>query len=340
MKIFRVAEEKVAPSWAFGDTSLDNYQEQEAINLERLNITPPQEVSEETLLTECQEIEKCASSNKTYHYNAAWTQSHVSHLKEYALACGMDTSKFKGVNPEAVIQEHEEITREASNSRNIKMAEVDTNELKIDLGDPFHLDERADTTHMEKTKWQEVKKQANMEDAPVMLSGNIIPIRGGENYQTNADTTANAKNQNSIADPDAIKNLFESQTEDNGARLKRQLEDKEAAKKQAHMEWQDNIVKAMEHKDIVPKGKVFPTEAMNAQPGLNGPSSSMGVYSKFDPESIPEKTAGEQIKEQNDAHRKWMNPRSEKAKPEFERSHQSSRGISDTFAEELKKYQK
>ena len=340
MKIFRVAEEKVAPSWAFGDTSLDNYQEQEAINLERLNITPPQEVSEETLLTECQQIEQCASSGKTYHYNSAWTQSHVSHLKEYALACGMDTSKFKGVNPEAVIQDYEEITREASNSRNIKMAEVETKEFKIDLGDPFHLDERADTSHMETSKWQEVKKQINMEDAPVMLSGNIIPIRGGEDYRTNTDTIANAKNQNSIADPDAIKNLFESETEDNGARLKRQLAEKEVAKKEAHMKWQEEIVGAMEHKDIVPKGKVFPTESMNAQPGLNGPSSSQGVYSKFNPDSIPEKTAGEMIKEKNEAHRKWMNPRVEKEKPKFEMSHQSSRAISDTFAEQLKKYVK
>lgn len=340
MKIFRVAEEKVAPSWAFGSKSLDNYQEQEAINLERLNITPPQEVSEATLLTECQQIEHCASSGKTYHYNSAWTQSHISHLKEYAMACGMDTSKFKGVDPQSVIQDNEQITKEASNSRNIKMAAIDDGKLKIDLGDPFHLEERSDTSHMEKAKWQDVKKQANMKDAPVMLSGNIIPIRGGEDYRTNSNINANAKNQNSIADPDIIKKMSESEEKDNGVRIKEQLKAKEEAKKQSHMTWQKEIVEAMEHKEIVPKGVVFPTESMNAQSGLNSPSSKMGVYAKFDSASIPEKTAGEMIRENNDAERKRINPRSEKVKSEFKMSHQSSRQISDVFSEELKKYVK
>lgn len=340
MKIFRVAEEKVAPSWAFGSKSLDTYEEKEAINLERLNITPPQEVSEATLLTECKQIEVCASSGKTYHYNAAWTTSHVSHLKEYALACGMDASKFKGVDPQSVIRDQDVVVKQASDSRNIKLAAVDNGKLKIDLGDPFHLEERSDTSHMEKAKWQEVKKQAQMKDAPVMLSGNIIPIRGGEDYFKNTNANANAKNQNSIADPDAIRKMAEGKEEDSGERIRRQLKEKEEAKKQAHMEWQKDIVKAMEHKDIVPKGVVFPTESLNAQPGLNRPSGSMGVYSKFDPASIPDKTAGEMIREQNAAERKRINPRTEKVKTEFERSHQSARSISETFAEELKKFVK
>ena len=336
MKIFRVAEEKVAPTWAFGSESLDNYREQEAINLERLNVTPTQEVSEITLLTECEQIEKCASSGKTYHYNSAWKPSHISHLKEYAIACGMDISKFKGVNPEAVIQDNKEVVKSACDSRNIKMAAVDTG--KLDLGDPFHLDERSDTSHMEKAKWQEVKKQINMKDAPVMMGSSIIPIRGGEDYNANTYVKANAKNQNSIADPDAIKKLADSEAEDNGVKIKRQLKEKEEAKKIAHMEWQKQIVDAMEHKDIVPHGSVFPTESMNAQSGLNSPSSKMGVYAKFNPDSIPEKTSGEMIKEKNATYRKSINPRSEKAKLEFVPSHQASRVISDTFAEELKKY--
>lgn len=338
MKIFRVAEEKVAPTWAFGSESLDTYQEKEAVNLERLNITPPQEVSEATLLTECQQIEHCASSGKVYHYNSAWSSSQISHLKEYALACGLDVSKFKGVNPQSVVKESEEITQEASSSRNIKLAAVDNGKLKIDLGDPFHLDERSDTSHMEKAKWQEVKKQAQMKEAPVMTSG-IVPIRGGEDYFTNSNVNANAKNQNSISDPDAIQKLADSKEQDNGARLKEQIKAKEEAKKKAHVEWQKDIVAAMEHKEIVPKGNVFPTESMNAQSGLNSPSSKMGVYAKFDPASIPEKTTGEKIKEQNVEYRKSIT-RAEKTRVEFSASHQSTRVISDTFADQLKKFVK
>jgi hypothetical protein len=339
MKIFRVSDEKVAPIWAFGSKDLDKYEETEAVNLERLNITPPQEVSEETLLTECKQIEACASSGKVYHYNTAWTPSHIAHLKEYAFACGMGSSQFKGVDPQLVIEDTKQVTKEASAARNIKMAAVDDGKLKLDLGDPFHLDERSNTDHMGKAKWQEVKKQANMQEAPVMLSGSIIPIRGGEDYRTNANTLANAKNQNSIADPDAIKKLAEG-PEDTGSRLKRLQQEKEEAKKQEHLNWQKDIVEAMEHKDIVPKGKVFPTESMNAQPGLNTPSSKRGVYAKFDPEFIPEKTEGEKIKDQNAEYRKSINPRTEKAKTEWELSQQASRKISDVFADELKKFVK
>lgn len=339
MKIFRVAEEKVAPSWAFGNKSLDDYQEKEMVDLERLNVTPSQNVTEETLLAECKHIELCASSGKTYHYNSTWSDSHISHLKEYASVCGL--TSVKGIDPKVVIEDRTQITQEAQNSRNIKVASVALpDQKKIDLGDPFHLEERSDISHMEKTKWQEVKKQANMKEVPVMLNGNIIPIRGGEDYFKNSDIKANAKNQNSIADPDTIKNLAEGTKEDNGMMLKRLQKEKEEMKKQTHASWQKDIVDSMEYKEIVPRGKVFPTESMNAQSGLNSPSSKMGVYAKFDPENIPSKTQGELIKEQNEAEHKRINPRAEKAKYEFEMSHQANRKISDVFSEQLKKYVK
>jgi hypothetical protein len=275
MKIFKVAEEKVAPTWAFGNESLDTYKDKEAVNLERLNTTSAIEVSEDTIVKECDQIEHCASSGKTYHYNSSWKPSQVSQLKEYALACGLDLAKFKPVDPQAVRKVEEEITVEASNNRNIKVAAKESG-LKLDLGDPFHLDDKADISHMDVANWQEVKKQTNMKDAPVMTSG-IVPVRGGEDYFTNSNIKANAKNQNSISDPDAIKTMVESTEQDNGARLKEQIKAKETAKKQAHAEWQKDIVDSMEHKEIVPRGNVFPTESMNAQSGVSSPSCQGGV---------------------------------------------------------------
>jgi len=338
MKIFRVADEKLSPKWAFGSESLDDFKEQQAVDLERLNVTPSSEVSEDVLCTECKQIEQCAASDKTYHYNAAWKNEHISHLKEYASICGLDSKKFKGIDPEYIMQSTKEITAEVSNARNIKTAAVATLPKKLDLGDPFHLEDRSDTSHMEKTKWQEVKKESKMKEAPVMMGGNIIPIRGGEDYFTNSESKT-AKNQNSISDPKAIEKMVESSEEDTGARLKRILKEKEETKKQAHSDWQKDKVASMAKNDIVPKGVVFPTESLNAQPGLSSPSSKMGVYAKFNPEVIPEKTAGEQIKSNNEE-RKRAIQREEKAKPEFEMSHQSSRKISDVFSEELKKHLK
>jgi len=62
----------------------------------------------------------------------------------------------------------------------------------------------------------------------------------------------------------------------------------------------------------------------------------MGVYAKFDKDSIPEKTDGEKIKE---ARKEWNDTikREEKEKATFEMSKHQVREISETFGEELKK---
>lgn len=334
MKINKVADEKVAPNWAFGSNSLDEFEKNKAIlktEVERINIA--KDVTDDVLAKECEAIEKCASSGKIYHYNSKWTEKHIEHLKEFAAACGMDSSKVKGVDPTPLIQDMDEIEKQASDARVIKTASAQNS--KLVLSDPFHLAEHADTSHMDKEDWQKVKKQSNMKEVPSMVSGSVKPLRGGEDYLKNTDVTV-AKNQNSIANPDAIKQFVESEKIDTGARLKAEKQAREDAKKVAHAEWQKNLVDAMDKKDIVPKGNVFPTEVMNAQSGLNSPSSQMGVYAKFDPKNIPEKTAGEKIK---DSREEWNRSiqRPDKVKTEFKMDKASTRSISEVFGEELKK---
>jgi hypothetical protein len=334
MKINRVAEEKIAPSWAFGSKSLDDYEKNKAIlknEVERINITPNTKVSEDVLAKECEEIEKRAASGKPYHYNSTWSEDSVKHLKEYASACGMKQDKVTGVNPEALINDINEIERKANEA----FAPTKANEKnKLVLPDPFHIDERSDMSHMEKKNWERVGRQANMKDAPVMEAG-VRPLRGGEDYFANSESKT-AKNQNSITNPDAIKQFAESEKLDTGARLKKEKADRITARKDANKEWEQNVIKAMEKNDIVPKGTVFPTEVLNAQPGLNTPSSQMGVYSKMDKKDIPEQTAGEKVRE---ARKQWNSSikRPEKEKAKFEMSKSSERGISDTFGDELKK---
>lgn len=337
MKISKVADEQVAPSWAFGSENLDEFEKNRAIlknEVERINIAT--NVTDDVLAKECEAIEKCASSGKVYHYNSKWDKQHISHLKEFASACGMEEAKVKGIDPTPLIEDMKVIEQQASASRLVKTAAaVTTNAPRIVLDDPFHIDRNADTSHMEKVDWQTIKKQSNLKDAPSILSGAIKPLRGGEDYLTNSDVNP-AKNQNSISNPNAIKEMSESTEIDTGARLKAEKQARVDSKKQAHADWQKSLIDAMEKRDIVPKGNVFPTEVMNAQSGLNSPSSQMGVYAKFDPASIPEKTVGEQIKESRAASKAAIQ-RPVKDKAEFQMDKAPVRGISDLFGEELKK---
>ena len=87
----------------------------------------------------------------------------------------------------------------------------------------------------------------------------------------------------------------------------------------------------MNKKDAVAGRKVFPTESLNAQPGIKG--------EVFDYSKLPEKTAGELLKEQNEDRRKQIRGES-KPKHEFNIAKNSTRSISDDFSGELKKFLK
>lgn len=336
MKIFRVAEEGLAPSWipnkdisTIQENKMESYS-----SVQRLNSISSEKVTEDIIAKECEAIEKCASSNKPYHYNSKWDSEIVGHLKEYASAVGLDKSKMIGVNTSEMIKQ-----MNSSEPKMTKTAAADVAALesfapsKLVL-DPFKFEKLSDTSHMDKKNWEVIERQLNLDDAPQMNTG-VRPMRGGEDYLKNSDPKV-AKNQNTISNPDQIKKMLESNEIDTGARLKQEKAAKEAVKVQEHKDWEKNVIAAMEKKDIVPHGNVFPTEVMNAQSGLKNPSSQMGVYAKFDKDSIPDLTEGEKIK---GARKEWNDTmkRAEKEKATFEMSKHSSREISDSFGDSLKK---
>lgn len=333
MSIFRVQNHTEIPEWLKINAS-EQVDTDEIQNVERLNVS--EEVDEKVLAQECEQIEACAESNKIYHYNSSWDGLIISHLKEYALACGLDKNKFKGADPSML--------RKADSQKMNRTAQVDVEEktenetmedkLKELMTDPFHIEERTDMSHMEKRKWESVEKQNVLTEQPsTITSGNVIALRGSENYFENSDVNP-AKNQNSITNPGAIEQLAKNETMDNGERLKKERERKEAQKIENHKNWEKEKLLEVHSKNIS-KGSVFPTESLNAQTGLESNSSKMGVYSKFNPDSIPEKTAGELISDKNKERKEAIQRKVEKddwQKP----SRQSSRSISDDFADSLK----
>ena len=330
MNISKISSENVVPTWA----AKDNYDVLAGIDHSRLNriASLHGELNDNDIVEEFELVEKCASSKTPYHYNLAWSQNSISQIKEYANISGLNMDNFVGVKtPKEIVKANSNglIRTASTNEQSI------SEKLKQNWSDPFRFDKHADTSHMEKKNWEQVTRQNNMKEAPIMDGKSLIPVRGGERYDSNS-TPSLAPGNNSIYAPNAIGAFADNKVEDTGVRLAREKKEKEIAKVETHKNWEKEKISAMDHNDIVSKGKVFPTELLVTQSGLNSPSSQMGVYSKFDKNAIPEKTAGELIKSQNDSRRKSIS-RDEKSNDWQKPSQQTLASVSDSFAESLKK---
>ena len=325
---------------------------------ERIGLMPDR-LSENGLIAERENIEASAKNGSLYHYSVKWDDATKSALREYAMVCGMDLSKFRAIDPEIVLEANCGLCHQSQSSyddffksklqEKLKekgadslddLSEVEQKELfkEVDncwkakdevtamLNDPFKLDEKADMGHMEKANWEDTKKQDNMGLRPSM-EGGIVPIRGGEDYNKNPETRT-ARGHNSICNEDAIKNLVESDQEDTGARLKRENEERRdaLAKREA---WEQEKIAELPDASIVPHG-IQPGGTGDAQPGIRGEDA-------FDFESLPEKTDGEKIAEANENRRKEIQGE-DKEEFEFTPSKATARGISDLFGEELAKH--
>lgn len=312
MKIYRAADNKIVPSWAL-ESKVEHLAVISSQDTDRI-LSMSSALNDDDLVLERDRIEKCASEKTSYFYNVQWPEDIKSQLKEYAVACNMDMTKFQAVDPSLI---KKVAVKEASSETMIKTAST-----KLVLSDPFKLDNIDDNPHMAKANWQDIKKEAKLAEKPAM-SG-IVPIRGGENYFTNPELRI-SKGQNSIADPNAIDKLAKNEVEDTGARLQREKREKEVAKTAEFKKWQES--KAMP-KDIAARS-VFPTESLNAQPGIKG--------NVFDFDAVPELTDGEKLKTANED-RKRMIQGEKKEKHEFRVEKNPTPQVSDSFAEELKKY--
>jgi hypothetical protein len=333
MKINRVADEKKVSDWCLEGKNqpVEKFVEAKGIttnDIKRItNLPDSGKLSEDQLVQERETIEKCAESKIPYHFNSKWDGKTVDSLKEYAKVCGLKEDKIAPVSSEYV----KEI--ESLSVKDEDFMKQSKKKTKLEF-DPFHLNNVEDKFESKKEDWEKVNKQASLSDKPSMNSNAIRSHRGGEDYFVNSFTQT-ARGQNSIGNSDAIKNLIEDTQEDTGARLKKENEQKRQAKKQNHVEWQKDKIEAMSELDIVSKGKVFPTESLNAQPGVR--DSFVGAYSKFDPKTIPDKTAGEKLGEKQEERKQSIQRKSEKDN-DWQNLKSASNGmVSDSFSDSLKK---
>ena len=348
MKISRMADEHTIPSWALKNDKADEIERTRKIlarELKHFNCASVSRegVTEDALTLECDRIDQCAESGETYYYPTDWNDEHVSHLKEYAKVAGLNESNLVGLDTPSVmealasIEDDTEIHLASNESAMTKTASSNAdNEITLDdfRFDPFKLDALLNKEASKPDVWETVGRQSDLTNKPSMYAS-VRAIRGGEDTSI-SNRPSLAENQNSINNPDAIKEMVESDIPDTGARLAAEKAAREQLKSDEHTAWKQNKIEAMS-KQLMPSGRVFPTESLNAQSGIK--SSIMAAHSTFDPEKdLPAQTEGEMIKEKN-ASRKQSIQREEVADNDWDSAkQQSSFGISDTFAESLKKH--
>lgn len=329
MKINRMSDEKLAPSWALNKIEksakdLGLITEEDAEVLSRL----PRTLTNENIVGQREKIEACASNNSVYYCRSDWDNKNVSSLKEYATICGLDENKFKVVEAESVedlkqvrASDSKEMIKGVKKAELISKASKNPSEaVELIMKDPFNIDELQNASEIKKSWSPEIQKQAKLEEKPSMLTNAVKPIRGGEDYFKNSDV--NLSTQNSITNPSAIEKFIET-AEDNGAKLKKQKEISAQKKEDSHKEWEQDKIDIMKD-NMITNRRVFVTESMTAQPG---------IYSDVEK---PDKTAGEKIAEVNETRRKTV----EEEKNNFVAGGSSFSGISESFAEQLSKFLK
>jgi len=287
---------------------------------------------------ECENIENCAKSKTPYLYNQKWSNDVKKELKEYASVCNLDSNNFKEIDPDFMLSQISHIVEAAENKSSIiKLASVENPTIldtaKEIIADPFKLSNIKD--RVKEPNWQNVAKQSILTDKPSILSNSIKAVRADENCCLNIDTKV-ARGTNSIADPDAIKKLTESNEKQPGEIVKERkeaaIQEKIQEKKNQNIEWQNEILKAAGDIGIIPKGKVFKTESCVFKQGYGTEDQpKMGAFKTVDPDSMPDKTMGETISEFNKA-------KKEAKKHIFEVKKECAASISDEFAQSLKKY--
>lgn len=298
-------------------------------------------VDEKTIDSECSRIEKIASSNNDniFYINGTWDDDVKSHLKEYALACGIKRDKIVEASKEQIIATKRSIVEAQKEKEMLKVASTQTDvevnpeveKISNVLKDPFKIDEKLDDDRNIHEDWEKISYAQILKDKPT--TSGINAIRGGEDYNKN-HSHKSANNQNSIFDSGKIEALANSEDVDVGQRIRQEKEEILQSRLSDQQKDRDaKLAEATEELSIMTIGNVFPTESLVAQPGIRG---EMGG-SLMDADSIPDQTKGEMLREINQEKTASIQRPKEEKDRSWEKVDNNIRTISDDFGEELSK---
>ena len=172
-----------------------------------------------------------------------------------------------------------------------------------------------------------------MPHRPDMDNG-VVPIRGAENVETSR-VVGNRPGENSMADPDAIKDMVESDAQGNRARIRSDNEERKADISFNKTDWEAESIAGMDRVEL-PQAGILRTEAPQPQ-NHSATSQYDHSISQEGREDAPDQTVGETIADLN-AQKKSDIQRQKEDGHEWDSKHSSvPEKVSDLFAEELEK---
>jgi len=285
-------------------------------------------MSHEEVVEAKSRIEECAQKGERFFVNENLDPSVRSELSEYGQAVGLPADGIKEISDRqqqsyAAVEALSSIEQEAA-------AEPSRPEPMFDIGPK----EATDPSNFQKNNdWQKTESASKMDNRPDPNSG-IVPIRGADSVETSR-IVGNRPGENSMAAPDAIRELAENKAQNSRDQIVAGNEERKSDIAFDKTNWEAEAIAGMDKADL-PRAGILRTESPQSQ-NHSGTSPYANSISQEGREDAPDQTVGETIAERNaekraeiqrkkDDGREWDQPRS--SVPEK---------VSDLFTEELEK---
>ncbi len=281
-KIFTIANETTTPEWFINQPAKFAGSQADADRIAGL----PAALPEDAFTSELDTIEKCATSQTAYFYNASWDAEVTGRLQEFASAYNVKAIAANPADP--LVQAAKTQTTEV-----VKTASVATAKIQpIAMTDPFQLESKGNMDHMTKAAWQQPTSEAKVINPNIFMnSGAVIRMSGNEDTRVHSHLKA-IPGQNSVTNPNALQDLAEQV--DTGVRLRQEAKDRTEQRQASGKTWETEVAQAGKVAGAAAKSNIIPAAAAPA---------SGKAFGSLHLDEVPAKTTGEQLKSQSDARR-------------------------------------
>ena len=285
-KIFTISKETSTPEWFVNQPAQPTKFAGTTTDADRI-ASLPATLTEDAFTSELDVIEKCASTNSSYFYNANWDQDITGRLQEFAAAYNV---KAFAANPSDPLV----LAAKTQTTEVVKTASVATAKIQpIAISDAFQLESKGNMDHMKKvSNWNQPTAESKVVNPNIfMTAGAVIRMGGNEDTRIHSHLKA-IPGQNSVTNPDAIKDL--ATQVDTGVRLRQEAKDRTEQRQAVGKSWETEVAQAGKVAGAAAKSNIIPAAAAPA---------SGKAFGSLHLDAVPAKTTGEQFKSQSDARR-------------------------------------
>lgn len=265
-------------------------------------------------------IEESAKTGKDICVNANLTSDQKRELEEYAQVCKVDPKKIVQVSEKDI-------------AISVKKTEKVNSKPERD---PFGvIDSFADPKSFEKNRGWEKPNKASKSSSQGRTEGRVNRVDGVEKYEDQM-VVGVKPGENSIAVPNNIENTANTKEKSNAEIIRESNQKRKDKISFKAKEWEDGV--KSQHSGIISNNGIKLTEA---SPQQGHSKVAEGQHSLFDKKdhtpSIPEKTAGECLKEKNESRKASIQRKKSEDKSWDKVTSSKKPVVSDLLFHELKK---